>query len=251
MIEPTPGLMESQMENQASNELEALKRIVIETVVDAWEKEERAVPLARLGKLLEERGFRVQKVLEGRKSDAIRVIANPKLELTFAATPAHVTLDEDLARYFRPASKGKSGSAGGLRLNSVFWAAFTKPIGPSLVRTFDMEPIQRFQDVSPAAADAAGKPKVLPEDIVVDAADHPTDAQREAVTKKALEWADANSVPRERLQAHPGLPKAPIAPAQSPGRDNLLSRVVSALSDEELKSVSMSLAVVKRLLATE
>ncbi len=234
--------------------LPAFKKTVVELVVEAWQKEQRALPLARLGVLLNERKLPVSEVLSGTKLKAyidseitfLRVISHPTRALTLAAIPTSVKLEGDMSQYFKSVSSTIVDSKGRPRLNTVLWMAFTRPVAQGAVRTVDFEPVLRFQDVTSEAADASEKPKILHNQII-EVSGKPVADDRNRVTDAVIVWADSNNIPHQQLyvqtvQSHKEM---------GARRDSIFERILRTLSEDELKSIVMPLSVVKRLLESE
>lgn len=120
------------------------------------------------------------------------------------------------------------------RFHPAFWAAFIKELDPQARRYVNTGPPPRFQDL-PAEAKPSGAIEVAREYIV--GTDDDVDTLHGSIGK----WLDENDLDESRFLAkvtpqHKELPS-----------DDLLGRLVTALTPEELKRLSMPLDIVSKL----
>lgn len=239
-------------------DLTPLHQDVVETVVDNWTRNSTALPLARLGQMLGARGHNLPMELAGRKlaevirgdlANSIRVIAHPNKALLLGAVPADAKIEGDLSTYFDrpPAAKDMPLGTKPQRFHRGVWIAFTREIAAGYVRTLALEPKPQFQDVSADAAEASGKHRIEPSDIVVGASLPVSSNVTAKVSQSIAAWAQRNGVAIENLyqRSHSGSFEAP---PNGKLHGSLLERVLSVLSEDELKTVQIPLSIVKKLM---
>lgn len=238
--------------------LTPLHQDIVETVVENWTRNSTALPLAHLGQMLGARGHSLRVELAGRKlaevirgdlATLIRVIAHPNKALLLGAVPVDAKIEGDVSVYFdRPqVANGTAPGAKPQRFHRGVWLAFTKEIAAGYVRTLALEPKPQFQDVSADAAEASGKHRIEPSDTVVDTSLPVSSDVIARVSKSIVGWAHRNGVAIESLyqRSHSGscepLPSGRL-------HSSLLERVLSVLSEDELKTVQLPLSAVKKLM---
>ncbi len=242
------------MADQNTNDITALSRDILEVTAEFWKIHKVGVHLARLGQLLASRGHNLHEALGGLKlADFIRrelskeltVITHPAIRTAVAVVPASVPLEGDISGLFKKPSKAAAPNAAPARTERFHrgvWLAFTRPIANNGVRTLSLEPRPLFRDMSEEDARLSGKLLIVASDIVPTAPFASSDSWT-AVEAAIKAWAHRNEIPVERLYEV----SFPDVPAHK-GQGTLLDKVLSMLSDEELRLVQLPLSVVQKLM---
>ena len=220
----------------------SIDRQIVDLVQEQWKARGTPLLLSQLGSRIRREDAAVIKnesenlaaYLRDRLADRVEVIQSSLNPTIIAAIPANVRKDSNidvdtmllgtLRRLVFP------------RFHPAFWAAFVKEPAPQTRRYVSVGPPPRFQELSgdttPSDADAT---EVASEYIVGD------DDDVVAVHSSIKRWLIANSLDESLFLAdgesrHKQLPS-----------DDLLGRLIVALTPEELKRMSIPLDIVSKL----
>lgn len=253
------GLAELQlgqpvMDEQNIEKLDALKKDVVELVTEHWQTHQKAYLLSHLGKTLIGRGFDLQAVLAGRKlrayistelKDRLKVLSPRNNQLKVGAVPTDADLSGGIDILFAPPNKSAKGDDRIPSFVPAFWAAFTRPIPSGRVRTLSLAPKIQFQDVSEAAATNSGK-KTVGSEFVVLQGNLSNGEYSTAVYSSIKRWLTNNDIELAAV-----LSASPTSGGATAGgradRSSLLEQMMAALTDEEMRRISLPLDIVARL----
>ena len=174
--------------------------------------------------------------LRARLADRVYVMQSSKNPTITAAIPADARENSSIDDDTMLSGTLRRPEAAFPRFHPAFWAAFVKEPGTRTRRYVSMGPPPRFQELSgdetPGDADAA---EVGSEYIVG------TDADIAAVHSSIRKWLVANHLDESCFLA-----EAASRHEQLPSED-LLGRLVTALTPDELKRMSIPLDIVSKL----
>lgn len=244
------------MDQPDATALQPLQKDIVEAVVETWNSGKTVLPLARLGQILIGRGYDLRLQLGGKKlaemvrtdlAAYVQVLRHPTNTMLTAAAPADAQLEGDIEKYFvAPPAAAPVDQPKVPRFNKVVWAAFVRALPDGFVRTLALEPRPQFQDVSAEAASASGKYRIEQTDTVPYGSASPSSEVVQKVNVSITNWAAKNGVSIQSL--HEEQRSDSSIPTSGRVHGSLLDRLVSALSDDELKSVKLSLNVVRKLM---
>ena len=219
-----------------------IDRQIVDLVQEHWKAHGTPLLLSQLGSRIRREDAAVIKnesdnlatYLRDRLADRVEVIQSSQNPTIIAAIPANVRKDSNI-----DVDAMLSGTQRRLvlpRFHPAFWAAFVKEPVPQTRRYVSVGPPPRFQelfgDTTPSDVDAT---EVVREYIVG------ADDDIAAVHSSIKRWLIANSLD-ESLFLADGESRNKQLPS-----DDLLGRLIVALTPEELKRMSIPLDIVSKL----
>ena len=217
-----------------------IDREIANLVEKYWEENKTSMLLSELGShsTLREYADEAKKkpgwlaaYLRSKLAHRVKVIeSKEKTPPVMAAIPADIEESPDTdvdATLSRQKTKRRSGP----RFHRAFWAAFLKELDSQKRRYVSVGPPPQFEDLfTPITREVAGKYEVDSEYIV------DSDDDAAASIKK---WLDHNRLDESLFLANTDGKQLPS--------DDLLGRLIVALTPEELKHISMPLDIVRKL----
>lgn len=235
--------------------MEALKQRIIDLVVQQWQGKRQILLLAQLGAQLNREVPSLGEALSGRKLTSfiedelasnlsiMRLRANP---LTVGVAPKEVAEGEGIPGYFASVRHEGSQQVEFPKIQRAFWAAFLRPLPSGMVRKIEFEPNIHWKDI-PADAPDLEATKVIDQAFIVDDTGLSPNEVSVQVFNSIKKWLSANSVALDTVQEKKGHQGAIDANAKADG-NNLMARIISALSQEQLQRTQLPLDVVSKLL---
>ena len=215
---------------------------VINLVRECWEEHQMPLLLSRLGgqddgsiaKLAKQRAGSLKAYLAQQIADHVRLIQHSTKSAVIGAIPADVQTGEHedadvlLERTQDPTMKATP------RFHTAFWAAFRIPLDTSKRRHISIHAPIRFQDVTS---------ENIPDGFIEIERKYIVGADAEAteMEKRAQDWLSDNQLEQTRF-----LWKAKTETTHLPSND-LLGRLLLALTPDELKRISMPMDIVRKL----
>lgn len=235
--------------------MEALKQRIIDQVVQHWTEKKQILLLAQLGARLNREGLNLGEALGGRKlasfiedelASNLSIMRLEAAPLTVGVVPKEVAEGEGIPGYFAPSRYESSQPVETPRIQPAFWAAFLKQLSPGMARKIEFEPKIHWRDVPSEAPDLAAAKVIGQEFIVNDTGLSPNEVSVQ-VFNSIKKWLTANSVALDVVQEKRDHQGAIDANIKADG-NNLMARIISALSQEQLQRTQLPLDVVSRLL---
>ena len=235
--------------------MEALKQHIIDQVVQHWQEKKQILLLAQLGARLNREGLNLGEALGGRKlasfiedelASNLSIMRLQAAPLTVGVVPRAVAEGEGIPGYFASRRYEGSQPVEIPRIQPAFWAAFLKPLLPGMARKIELEPKIHWQDV-PADTPDLATGKVIGEEFMVNdksLSPHEVSVQ---VFKSIENWLNVNSLTLDAVQEKRDNQGAIDANIKA-GGNNLMARIISALSQEQLQRTQLPLDVVSKLL---
>ena len=224
-----------------------IDREIADLVQEHWETHSTPLLLSQLGSRIPREDAAVIKnesenlaaYLRDRLADRVEVIQSGQNPTIIAAIPANVGKDSNIDVDTMLLGTSRLGTSRRLvfpRFHPAFWAAFVKEPTPQTRRYVSVGPPPRFQELSddttPSDTDAT---EVASEYIVGD------DDDVAAVHSSIKRWLIANSLDESLFLADRESRRKQLP------SDDLLGRLIVALTSEELKRMSIPLDIVSKL----
>ncbi|NII74838.1 hypothetical protein FHW84_003434 [Dyella sp. SG562] len=216
-----------------------------------WETNGAPLLLSRLGQLLRTGGVDLTATFGSTKMvDALRLELDenlivktlPENPTIVVVAPRNAGAAANVAIQALDQSPPKNDDSPAIpRYNKAIWAAFSWPIKPGQVRTVSLEPVA-FKDVDANLAISAATKKISPALVVTRTANQDPKEHQRLVAQAITKWAKDSGVAESELLA------SNIAKKSANAGDSLLSRMIEALSPDQLQRVALPLDVVDRLL---
>ena len=218
-----------------------LDREIADLVQKHWEAHDTPLLLSQLGSRISRENAAIIKnesgnlatYLRDRLADRVEVIQSGQNQAIIAAIPANVRKDSNID--VDAMLVGTSRRLVFPRFHPAFWAAFVKEPAPRTRRYVSVGPPPRFHELSddttPSDADAT---EVASEYIV-------GDDDVAAVHSSIKRWLIANSLDESLFLADRESRRKQLP------SDDLLGRLIVALTSEELKRMSIPLDIVSKL----
>lgn len=241
------------MDELNTKNIDALKQEIVELVTEHWHTHQKVYLLSNLGQTLMRRGFDLQAILAGRKfmnyistelKDKIIVFPSPNNPLKIGVVPANVEVTESTEAIFSPPDNRHGGDPKIPTFAPAFWAAFTRPIPTGRVRTLSLSPKIQFQEVSETAATQSGK-RTVSSDFIVSAETSDSGDYRKRVYENIQRWLVENTIDESAVLARSSTTER--ATTEERTRSSLLEHLLSTLTDEEMRRISLPLDIVARL----
>lgn len=219
-----------------------IDREIADLVQGHWETHGTPLLLSQLGSrilredaaVIKNKSENLAAYLRDRLADRVEVIQSGQNPTVIAAIPANVGKDSNID--VDTMLLGTSRRLVFPRFHPAFWAAFVKEPAPRTRRYVSVGPPPRFQELSddttPSDADAT---EVASEYIVGD------DDDVAAVHSSIKRWLIANSLDESLFLADRESRRKQLP------SDDLLGRLIVALTPEELKRMSIPLDIVSKL----
>lgn len=228
--------------NYSSSPLQELDQRIIDLVQQSWDEHQTPLLLSRLGaqdggeiaRLAKQEAFSLAGYLRDRLGEDVRVIQHSTKPVVVGAVPADV---QGEPADFDAWLERTHGQSIGMppRFHPAFWAAFRVPLEESKRRYMSLVPPLRFIDAFPEERPEGDNYAEIEWEYI------DSDVEPSEVQQNVDDWLEAN-----------GLEPQPFLAANKPGggrssSDDLLGRLISALSVEDQKRVSLPLDIVARL----
>lgn len=181
--------------------------------------------------------------LQKKMAGIVKVEVAPHDSKISIVLPAEIDLSGDLNRYFPKKRAAEPTIAPVIpRYNRAVWAAFSQPATPHAKRYLTFEPVTNFIDSEdmPSVSDA----KLVEDEFLVSAVLAVDPAQRARKIAENIDaWSKRHGIPQNLLLASSkNLQNQAIDEKQS-----LLDLLLSALSENELKRITLPLDIVTKL----
>lgn len=232
--------------------MKALDQVLSSLVEERWKEHKRVVYASTAGTLLG-KSFNLTADLKGMKlvpyvqtnlGNVLQVVHHPNTQVpAFAPKSATLPLKiDDLINIFAPVSASPVVEEHEIspRFRPTVWRAFGKPITPDTRRALALQPNLRYFELSLASTLPQGTIEIPQQLIVPPNSADPVD-RNARLTANILKWAGDNNVDRTLITV------GDVERSAS----TLLDRLLSSLDDAELRSVTLSLQVVKKLRDTQ
>lgn len=234
------------MANSQSSDIDSLKQRIVELTQKSWSEHNKALFLARLGKVLVQEGLDLRTLLRGEKlspfiqrelKNEVRIVQSPKDPLIFAVVPQAASLTGDLLEYFAPPPTHDKSMLFDARL----WAAFSKPLPPGKTRRITLAPSIHFSDVEPTSKMEEGEIEI-PADAIVPIGSKPQHERNTILQKGIHDWLKSKGINREAVRA---TDTSTLAWRHD---NSILSLLIASLDHRELQRITIPLDVVAKLL---
>jgi hypothetical protein len=215
---------------------------------DLWADGNRALLLSKVPEILRRSGVDVRQALGGQRllqaletqgKNKLRLIQNESQPLSWAIIPLHVSATEPYSKYFPQPRGVERESVSEARFRPAVWRAFTHEIPAAHRRYIQFSGVLRYVDIQESDQPPANAREVKTQDIRLQ-------APAGEVAAAIEEWASSNGIDRTMLLAHRSRPETSASDEAS--ASSILEAMISALSPEDLKKISMPLDVVAQLL---
>ena len=232
---------ESRHEIPMTNPPEELRidREIVDLVQDHWKACRAPLLLSQLGSRISGENAAVIKnesenlaaYLRDRLADRVEVIRSRQNPTIIAAIPANVRKDSNIDAMLETPRRLVFP-----RFHPAFWAAFVKEPAPQTRRYVSVGPPPRFQELSDDATPSDADATEVASEYIVGGDDDVA-----AVHSSIRRWLIANSLD-ENLFLTDREPRRKQLPS-----DDLLGRLIVALTPEELERMSIPLDIVSKL----
>lgn len=213
-------------------------------VAEHWKQFHEPLLLSRLGQNLARRGFDVQARLAGiRLSEVIRnhLADELRLQPTSPDSKVWAAMPADTGAVVAPKLVLKPDEKQHLpRVAAHVWAAFVRPLPVGSVREIELGDEPVFRDL-PIDEASSGSLLVTSTDVIQRSSEEEAAPYYRRVYQSICAWAEANSIPIERVRAD-------AQPSKRKPDRSLLEAMISQLTDDQRRRVNLPLDVVASLL---
>lgn len=226
-------------------ELPELLKAAANLVSSHWKREHSALLLSTLGHQLSAQGLDVPRILQGRKLS--EVLRNEASEVMVErASPDSTVMgvvprsaEGQASKAIAKLTQNEASTNAPPRIHPAIWAAFTKPIPEGASRFISLDPPD-FKDEQrvPGTTELT----VAPTDIVPRGALTPSEHNQKTFDSLS-NWLQRTSTTLSEVLYSQGARTNPIKAG-----DTLLARVMSALSSDQKKRLTLPLDIVEALL---
>lgn len=222
------------------------KDFLVQVVTEHWTRNNSGLLLSRIGQLCTKTGYRLDSELgklklanfiQDKVGHAIELVSPDNSSLHLQAVPKM-----DLSSTAEPFSSTSNENQSPLRLNRTILLAFSRPIPEGHQRRLQLEPYVRFWDQIPPIADIPGRLQIEETYIVKQIADADAQTTHSLVRENVQRWMHDNSLDITKFSG------SRDKSVSKPHEQNLLTLLIAALNENELKRVNLPLDVIAKLL---
>jgi hypothetical protein len=231
-----------------------LLKYIREQVASHWSITNRALLLSSLGQQINHHQFDLKAILAGRKladliskelSDHVTIIQSQKTAPWIGALPKNVLIHEDIEKYFIPINSNTLEQEQIPLFPAVFWAAFTRSLSQSKIRTIELTPKIKYFDLDETSLKLDGRLRIERDYIITTDQSH-SDFKVQ-VFDKIKSWLKKNNISKDYIAAIAD--KKPTTNQLTPNTGtSLLDQLLRALSSDQLHRTQLPLDVIATLL---